>query len=303
MIRKVFSLILIGCLLALSSCKANVPAVTGGVNVYYINSSYTALVSEPMAAGFRAEYEALLNELSKSNTVDGFVAPLTNLSILSESLDGGKLTLEFGREYETLKGVREVLTRAAIVRTLLQCEEIRQVEFIVSGNALTDAGGKIVGAMDKDTFVGYFGREQDELVSRNVTIYYSNSDGSGLIREVHRLFFDNTQPTELAVIKYMTEPPEGRNARVAISSKLKIININTTDGTCHIDMDMQFYDSGAGINLNVSLMALVNTLCELENVRRVSVNIISTGDDTTDLLMESVSGTYEKDLSLLTTEN
>lgn len=266
--------------------------------VFYLNGSNTALISDSLNAKDMDNpgIGECIDDLTFAPLGEGYIAPLADIPLDRYELDEGTLTLYFGREYESLTGIKEVLTRAAIVRTLVQCKDVKEVLFMVSGNPLAFAQDAQVGPMTAETFVDYFGKEQDSLLSENFTIYYANDDGSGLIREVHRTYFENTLSLEQAVIRSMKETPETSGARIAISPNANVINITTTDGVCYLDMDMSFYDSNTNISPNMALQAIVNSLCELNGIRHVEINIIANNEENLiDIPAVSLSGTYEKD--------
>lgn len=59
--------------------------------------------------------------------------------------------MDFSKEYYDMKPTEEILTRAAIAKTLLQLSQY--VTFTVDGKPLVDASGANVGAMNLDSFV------------------------------------------------------------------------------------------------------------------------------------------------------
>ena len=64
--------------------------------------------------------------------------------------------MDFSKEYYDMKPTEEILTRAAIAKTLLQLSQY--VTFTVDGKPLVDASGANVGAMNLDSFCGKSGR-------------------------------------------------------------------------------------------------------------------------------------------------
>lgn len=303
--KKIFGFLLI-CILIFSGCSGTgeTEGQQNGPYIYYVDSNMTSLYTFPVGTETNdPDIDDYIKMLSEAPAGSGVRAPLGDITILETEIKDKVLTLDLGREYQTLSSTREILTRAAIVKTLTQIEDVNQVEFLVGGVALTNAKGDVIGAMDKDKFVDYFGKEQEALLSENLTIYYIYGDGGELIAETHRVYFENTLSLEQAVIKCMKENPENNGARCAITQNTNIINITTTDGVCYLDMDMSFYDPNSDINPTVAVNAIVNSLCELDNVRHVQVNIINPTEGTgQDSLVETLSGTYEKNMDIVRTE-
>lgn len=299
-LKKIFVFILIIVLFTSCSKESISIAPQSGVSIYYINNSYTSLVPEYDNDVREDSLEDYINALETVPVGEGYVSPLENVRILSTKLEEEKLIIDFGREYQILSGTKEILVRAAIVRTLTQLPTVKQVEFLVAGGPLTTSSGALVGPMDRNKFVDYFGKEQEELISDNLTVYYANLDATGLIKETHRVYFDNTLSLEQAVIRTMKDEPETDGAKPAIAQNINIINMTTTDGTCYLDMDMSFYDSNSDVTQSLALSAIVNSLCELNNIRQVQVNIIlPDGESGQDALLENLNGTYEKNTEIV----
>lgn len=300
---KILSLIpVFALILGLSACSKFEESIPDAPYVFYLNNSITGLVNESLNTKTpeNPTVDECLLDLAAAPLGDGLVAPLEEISVKKYELKDGKLVVDFSREYNNLTGIREVLTRACVVRTLVQCNDVSSVEFTVMGEELTDTNGSIIGAMSQESFVDYFGRAQDSLLSENFAIYYATEDGSGLIRELHRTYFENTLSLERAVIRAMREAPETGRAKCAISQNTNIINITTKDGVCYLDMDMSFYDSNSNISQNMAIMAVVNSLCELNGIRHVELNIIENNEENlNDIPAGNLSGIYEKDMSLV----
>lgn len=285
-------------LTACSGAKGNNETSPSGPYVYYLNTTATTLVPENVSL-FDDDWKSYLDALCNNPSNSELKAPLSDISILNSNLDAtGKLTLDFGREYQAIDKYSEILIRAAVVKTLIQYKGIDSVEFLVSGEPIVDSGGNIIGSMDATKFVDYFAGEQESLIYDNFTIYYATLDGNSLVSETHRDFFENSLSYEQAVIRCMLESPDGNDCKVAVSPNINIINITTTDGVCYLDMDMGFYDESIDVDVRVALMSIVNSLCELDSIRKVNVNIISTQSEPgSDNLFESLSGTYERDIN------
>lgn len=299
-LKRLFVISLI--MITLVSCSKENISITpqSGVSIYYINNSYTSLVTEYATNVREDNLDDYLSALSSAPVGEGYVSPLENVRVLDAKIEEEKLTIDFGREYQILSGTKEILVRAAIVRTLTQLPSVKQVEFLVAGDPLTTSSGALVGPMDRNKFVDYFGKEQEEVISENFTVYYANSDATGLVKETHRVYFDNTLSLEQAVIRAMNDEPDTDGAKPAIAQNINVINMTTTDGTCYLDMDMSFYDSNSDVTQSMALFAIVNSLCELKNIRQVQVNIIlPEGESGQDALLESLNGTYEKNTEII----
>ena len=79
----------------------------------------------------------------------------------------------------------------------------------------------------------------------------------------------------------MSAIPEGTN----------VLSVVTSDGTCYITMDSNFLNLPEGESREVSIYAIVNSLCALDSVDRVQIIVESAG--TAVITDDPVSGTYK----------
>ena len=74
------------------------------------------------------------------------------MSINSYDVQDDLLVIDFSKEYTDMSKVREIMTRAGIVQTLLQVPEIAKIRFTVAGQALKDSRNEEIGEMTSKTF-------------------------------------------------------------------------------------------------------------------------------------------------------
>ena len=65
------------------------------------------------------------------------------------------LYLDFSKEYNSMEPIREILCRAAFVKTLTQAEGVEFVAISCEGQPKLDSAGNPVGALGKSDFVEY----------------------------------------------------------------------------------------------------------------------------------------------------
>lgn len=296
MIILVFMLMLSAC----SSQIPSIPVVDNGQPIYYLNPAKTGIVSETFIPRSQGDVtvEDVLEALTNVPSEGEYVAPLKDLPVEVVSNSDGDVQLSFTIEYMILSNVEEVLVRAAVVKSLCALEDVRRVAFLVGREPITDEYGGNVGYMRDSDFVEYFGKEQGKLLSENLTIYYANADGTKLIKETRRVFFEPSKSLEQAVIANLSEMPNFRGAQIAVPENFSVSNIATTEGICYVDLDMSFLTQTPHIAGDVTIYALVNSLCELENVQEVQLNL-SSADNSATTEAQELSGLYQKNLELV----
>ena len=157
-------------------------------HIEYLNKDKNRLVEEPYEPsatdtdGMIKEFLAKLS--SDSDNVD-YRKPIPNdVEITNYSLDGVLLTLHFDEDYSKMSAVDEVLCRAAVVRTMTQIDGVDCVAFYIGDAPLTDAKGNLVGTMNQDSFIENPGEQINSIQNTTLTLYFSNLDGDGLVKEV-----------------------------------------------------------------------------------------------------------------------
>ena len=134
-LRRLFScIVILGVMFALAACGRNVEAQPGtAYEIYYVNNDETKIISRQyFTESVDAEdlFAELTGQLQTKPEKMEYQAPLAEeFSITGHVLDSGLLTVDFDEKYRELWGIREILIRAAIVRTLTQIEGIEYVSF------------------------------------------------------------------------------------------------------------------------------------------------------------------------------
>ena len=128
-----------------------------GYVVFYLNTEGTKIVPQEIeleSTNGIAMVEELLAAL-QTQPSDATVRQTipTNVKVLGYKGSSYQLTVDFSQEYYQLSPTDEILTRAAIAKTLLQVEEYSYVMFTVESQPLLNYSGELVGSMNADTFV------------------------------------------------------------------------------------------------------------------------------------------------------
>ena len=123
--------------------------------IAYIDKSETQLIYEKYNAESVSDYELIGELINKMKAVpeskDAIVPGFDGTDIKSYELTSeGYLILNFDAGYKTLTHVKEILCRAAIVKTLCQIEGVNGVEFYVNEAPLTDNSGNLYGSDNSD---------------------------------------------------------------------------------------------------------------------------------------------------------
>lgn len=248
------------------------------IKIYYVNNEETKIVEREYVSGTtdgRLLMEELLEQLTHiSEKMDYETLLGKEISVEGHTLDNGLLTLDFGESYHNLKGTREILVRASIVRTLTQIPDVERMAFTVRGEQLTDAAGAAVGVMAADTFIENAGNEINAYEKVDLKLYFANETGDSLVEENRRnVVYNSNISLEKLVVEKLVEGPTTEGAYPTVNPTTKIVSVNVKDGTCYVDLNNDFLSQPYNVASDVTIYSITNSLVELSNVNRVQISV------------------------------
>lgn len=304
--RMIAGFLLVLTVMVITACGSE-NAVDGNIyQIYYVNKEETKIYSAEYDSETQ-DTEALLGELLEQLGTTGermeYIAPLAgDFELLGYTLDNGQLTLNFDEKYKKMDVIREILVRAAIVRTLTQIPEVKYVAFTVQGEMLTDSTGVAVGTMAADTFIDNAGNEINAYEKVNLHLYFANETGDGLVEENRRnVVYSSNISLEKLVVEQLLQGPMTQGAYPTINPLTKIVSVNVKDGVCYVNLNEEFLNQPYNVNSDVTIYSITNSLVELSNVNKVQISI---NGETNISYRENISlnSMFERNLDLLTTQ-
>lgn len=214
--------------------------------------------------------------------------------------NNGLVTLQFDESYTTVSGVREVLMRAAIVKTLCQMDFVDSVEFYVAGQPLMGLQNQPIGIMKEEDFIDNTGEDVNYLQYVYATVYYANKTGDKLVASNLKIPFSGSETEEQVILNRLFEGPTEETVRAVASNKVKVNSVSTKDGVCTVDLNARFLEGNEGCSEEVTVYSVVNTLIELPNI--MSVQILIDGELSKQVLSIDISKPLERNLSLIEAE-
>lgn len=273
--RKLWVMIWTILLVTLAGCKEE-PEPTlweGDIIVYYPDKEETTLI-ERFYATEEEEGNELITELLEQlrTPEDGAVIPAIPESVALPEVfieANGLVSLLFDESYNTVFGIREVLMRAAIVKTLCQTEKVDSVEIYVAGQPLLNAQNMPVGIMKETDFIDGIGPEANYYQYLYATIYYANEDGTALMASNLKIPYTGTETEEAIVLRQLIAGPIGVNMSATIPEDTKVLSVSTKDNVCTVDFSKDFLDKLPEVSEEVAIYSVVNTLAELPGIYQV----------------------------------
>lgn len=258
------------------------------IQIYYVNAEETELgfeLYQPKQTRTKAVIAECLKRMQEDpKNLSYKKAKPDHISLNRFTWDEKQkqLTLEFDHNYMTLKGTSEVLSRAAIVKTLCQIAGVEEVAFLVNGQPLMQAGTteKPVGFMSEQNFVEETENGLQNKRSVPVTLFFANQKRTGLLKVQTKQTDLENMPLERFIIKKLIEGPanvlKGKEqiAYPVLSKKTKLQKMMMKDGICYIDFNEAFLHLPNKISQKLAVYAVVNSLVEATTtIHKVRISV------------------------------
>ena len=194
-----------------------------------------------------------------------------SVQVVDYTYDSAKrlVTLYFDPSYENLMPTKEILTRAAIVKTLTQySEEIQYVSFVIGQVPMKEDNGSILMMRGRD-FVSSIGGNAEYVREDYVTMYFVTEDGKKLQAEDVIVKYSSTINLETAVMDSLISGPISSQLKPALSSEVVVNKVTVKEGICYVDLNKAFLDRVDGQNFQLNIYSVVNTLTQIPGISRV----------------------------------
>ena len=247
-------------------------------HLYYISSDETELVEdiyEPKEETPQTMMKELMQFLKADEASDGHLPLLpADVKVTTHAITEGTLTLDFNEAYRNMNSIREVITRAGVVKLFVQLPDIKYVKFTVEGNELTDSNGMPISIMNNETFVEYSGENINSYQYATIALYFTNQDGTELIPEERTVYYNSNVPLEKVVLEQLMRGPTTEGLYPTIPSHFTILGVTTDSGNCYFNLDASFMNDALPLaDSSVAIYSIVNSIVDDCRVKRVQISI------------------------------
>ena len=198
---------------------------------------------------------------------------ICNFLVTAYSINDDVVQICVDENYKKLSPTTEVLTRAAIVRTLTQIKGIRYVNMKVGENDLTDSLGGVIGSMTADQFVDNSGNEINTYEKVELNLYFAAKNGKHLVKVLRPLEYNSNISLERLVVETIIDGPEGEELHPTVNPNTKIISIAVKDNICYVNLSKEFLTTQSDVLPEVTVYSIVNSLIELQNINKVQISV------------------------------
>lgn len=278
-----------------------------GYYSYYLNKDATQLEKEPYAPSSENDNE-ILKELmmrigSKNSDEKKSNLLPQEVTINSYEVQGQTLVIDFNSQYSKMSKVREVLTRAGIVRTFMQLSEIGSVRFTVDGEPLTDTKSQEIGDMRDDTFLEYSILSSDDSYRYDtITLYFTDVNGYRLYPEKRSVYYRRNLPKERVVLEQLIKGPMEKGNYPTLPDNTTVLDVFLADGICYVNLNQYFLNSVLNVSDEVAIYSMVNSLADSCGIEKVEFSIEGNSSLTYGENL-SLFEFYEKNANLITEKN
>lgn len=263
---------------SLTGCqKAKEPGEQGeGYQIYYLNSGMTKLVPQLYKTEI-TEPAKLVDELmaqfiSVPADIDCQSALPEKISYQRSKLDNMVLYLYFDSSYNSMKAPREVLCRAALVKTLTQISGVDFVSIYAGEQPLIDSVGNPVGVLSATDFIENISDvnayEKSELI-----LYFADETGEKLLTERREVVHNINISLEKLVLQELINGPSAPGYFPTLPKDLKLLNVSVNEGVCYINFDSTFLTSTADVKDYIPIYSITNSLSELATISKVQISV------------------------------
>ena len=244
--------------------------------IYYLNGAMTRLVPQEYRTK-EQDTDLLIQEM-----MDRFLkvpADLDCQGALSEkaTYQGYKqedmvLYLYFDSGYGAMQPGREILCRAALVRTLTQVPGIDYISIYSGDQLLMDTKGMPVGMLSASDFVDSIS-DVNAYERTELTLYFTDGIGEELFAEKREVVHNINTSVEKVILEELLGGPRQPGLEPTLDPSIRLLNVSTNENVCYLNFDGAFLNNPLEVKDYIPIYSIVNSLSELSSESRVQSSI------------------------------
>lgn len=250
--------------------------------VFYINSDGSGLTGKTyQLKDAKQDLVSVIKELIirlQTPQEESLKSPIDEgIQVVDYQIKENQLSVYFSAGYNNKSGLDEILSRAAIVKTLCQIQEIEYVEFYVEDQPLM-LSGNAVGLMSQESFVDEL-NPQDQKQSKETVLYFANKQGNRLKKITTDITYNAVGPIARLLVEQLIagvssiQNIDETKLQSAVPSKTTLNNLTIRDNICYLDLSRDFEQQDPNVSSEVIVYSIVDTLCELPEVTKVQFSV------------------------------
>ena len=215
----------------------------------------------------RSDLDSVLLTYLEGPTTEDLESPFPrDTEMLDWKRIGTSLHINFSKPFSQLSGIDLTLACACIAKTCMDVTDAQIIRIRADG-ALLNGSTYIV--MDEESI-----RVLDDSLDKlrtDLTLYYTDSQRRYLIGHTVSVNLANHDNVASYLTEQLLTPPSGMGLVSPLPSGTKLLSCRISDGLCSLDFSQEFEQNAFSQSFaqRTTLLSLVNTLTQLEDVERV----------------------------------
>lgn len=245
------------------------------INVYFKNKSTNELAAEeivytgPQNTVDMANFAMRKLIEGPNNKENERILP-QNLTFSEVVVNEELATVDFSNAFTRFEGLSELYARFSVIQTLCDIPGISAVRITVDGAPLvSNSTGKEVGIINKKDVV----LQVNPADTTDLKLYFATTDSRGLKIEERKVITIDTISIEKTIVNELLKGPSSHELSSAIPDGTKLLNIETKDGVCYVNLSGEFISKFSGGTGTLAVYSIVNSLCSVESVTSVQILI------------------------------
>ena len=303
---KKLSLLLLALLLLLSACQQPEPEPMVQPVSFYYRTAKTVFSAEDGV--IRAEQRDLgpgtfsdkdiFDLYFKGPLSSELISPISSDTVLQSvtRLSGGVLEIRLHRGADSPAEFDHALTYACLAKTGLALDGVREVTILV-GTPNSPSELKLT-LRDSDLLLYDSGAPTDSI---ELTLYYADETGTFLLPEKRTVQNASVDELPLLALNELLAPPASSRMRTALPPGTAVRTASVANGVCSVDFNADFFRNrfSGEQEEQLTVLSVVNTLCELDNIEQVKLLVNGVSDSLTPYVYLNLSTPCLPDASVV----
>ena len=276
--KKLLILLLALLLLCAACTQAEEPVVMEQPVSFYYRTAETDFSAEDgviraeirdLGAGSFTE-RAIFELYFKGPQSPELISPVSSDTVLLDVTrrSGGVLEIRLRRSADSPNEFDHALTYACLAKTGFALDGVREVCILVSTpNSSEDLN---ITLRESDLLLYDSGTPADSI---ELTLYYADETGSFLLTEKRSVQAASHDELPLLALNELLAPPSSSRMRSALPPGTAVRTASVANGVCSVDFNGDFYRNRFSDEQaeQLTVLSVVNTLCELEGIEQVKL--------------------------------
>ena len=283
--RIVMAMVIISLLALVWGCRSDGASkkkvkendTAGDFYIYYINDDWKDIsrkkIDIDQMASDENKVDLAMNALLEGSDTADLSAPVPNGMVYQRYIyDGfGTVNLIFNADMENVDTYSAVLSKMAFVKTLSQIDSVQKIVYEVVDSA--NEKNIITEELTTDSFA-----DMDNIMDseKEIRIYMPDISGESLIEKSLILNYSAKESLPEQVMQGLCNAYDGTTT--PFNERTVVKSINLDNGLCTVTFNDEFVKGKDGIDDNVIVYSIVDSLLELSDIHKVQLISDNTGN-------------------------